>query len=92
MVNSENRLGISSTRDSTVTFLKHMTLATLHLDGETVMEDSLPELRKHLPIWMHAEGRYWSPGLAWAVLYARSSQSRRLTRLTWWRSTSTSCA
>lgn len=46
-----------------VTFLKHITLATLHLDGETVMEDSLPELRKHLPIWMSAEGRVLVTGL-----------------------------
>jgi hypothetical protein len=46
-----------------VTFLKRYTLATLHQDGETVMEDSLPELRKHLPIWIRAIGKVLVTGL-----------------------------
>jgi hypothetical protein len=40
------------------------TMATLHLKhGETVMEDSLRELRKHLPIWLRAKGRVLVTGL-----------------------------
>jgi hypothetical protein len=46
-----------------VTFLKRMTLATPHSDGETVMEDSARELRKHLPIWLEAQGRILVTGL-----------------------------
>lgn len=46
-----------------VTFLKRMTMATLHMDGETVMEDSLIELSRHLPIWLHARGSVLVTGL-----------------------------
>lgn len=31
--------------------------------GEIVMDDSLPELRRHLPIWMKARGRVLKTGL-----------------------------
>ena len=48
----------------TVTFLQRWTYSTLHLGaGETVMEDSEPELRRHLPIWMIAHGRVLVTGL-----------------------------
>lgn len=46
------------------TILYKMTLATLHKkDGEVVMEDSARELRRHLPIWLHARGRILVTGL-----------------------------
>lgn len=48
----------------TITFLAHFTTATMHTDhGETVMEDSRRELRRHLPIWLHAKGRVLVTGL-----------------------------
>jgi spermidine synthase len=46
-----------------VTFLKHFTMATLHQDGETVMEDGITELRRHLPIRLAAHGRVLITGL-----------------------------
>ncbi len=41
------------------------TEATIHLEspGEVVMEDSLGELRQHLPIWLRAHGRVLVTGL-----------------------------
>lgn len=45
------------------TILRLATLATLHTDGEIVMEDSLPELMRHLPAWVHARGRVLVTGL-----------------------------
>jgi hypothetical protein len=45
------------------TVLLRMTEATMHLDGEVVMEDSLLELRRHLPIWLAARGRVLVTGL-----------------------------
>jgi hypothetical protein len=46
------------------TILHHMTEATMHQDlGEIVMEDSVHELRKHLPIWLSAHGRVLNTGL-----------------------------
>jgi hypothetical protein len=46
------------------TALLRSTLATLHRNmGETVMEDSPRELRKHLPILMNARGRVLISGL-----------------------------
>ncbi len=49
-------------RSQTVLF--RLTMATLHTPpGTIVMEDSAPELRKHLPIWMAAEGRVLVTGL-----------------------------
>lgn len=49
---------------ATQTRLERQTLATLHLDhGEIVMEDSCRELRRHLPIWLHAHGRVLVTGL-----------------------------
>lgn len=46
------------------TALCRATGATMHFDGgETVMEDSLQELRRHLPIWLHARGRVLITGL-----------------------------
>lgn len=48
----------------TVTFLQRWTDSTMHLGaGETVMEDSEPEMRRHLPIWMIAHGRVLVTGL-----------------------------
>lgn len=55
------RMGWTST-----TVLTHGTWATRHLgpmDQDVVMEDSLEELRKHLPIWLHARGRVLVTGL-----------------------------
>lgn len=46
------------------TALCRMSMAGLHLpDGEVVMEDSMRELRKHLPIWLAARGRVLVTGL-----------------------------
>lgn len=47
------------------TVLRHETMATLHLvsGGEIVMEDSAPELRRHLPIWLEARGTVLMTGL-----------------------------
>jgi spermidine synthase len=46
------------------TALHRYTEATMHLNyGELVMEDSLRELRRHLPIWMNASGRVLVTGL-----------------------------
>ncbi len=47
-----------------VSFLARSTSATMHLvHGETVMEDSLRELRQHLPIWLRAHGSVLVSGL-----------------------------
>jgi hypothetical protein len=46
------------------TLLRRHTMATLHLEGgEIVMEDSVRELSKHLPIWLAARGRVLKTGL-----------------------------
>jgi hypothetical protein len=48
----------------TMTMLCRYTTATMHKEhGEVVMEDSLRELRRHLPIWLHARGRILVTGL-----------------------------
>lgn len=49
---------------SSMTVLTRWTAATLHLPfGDIVMEDSLVELRRHIPIWLAAEGRVLKTGL-----------------------------
>lgn len=49
---------------SSFTVLAKFTEATMHKDhGDIVMEDSLSELEKHLPIWMSAHGRVLVSGL-----------------------------
>lgn len=47
------------------TLLWRTSWSTIHLHnhGDLVMEDSLGELRKHLPIWMKAHGRVLVTGL-----------------------------
>lgn len=56
-----DQLGIGWT---SYTLLHRYTLATMmHGRGEVVMEDSIRELRKHLPIWMNARGRVLVTGL-----------------------------
>lgn len=46
------------------TLLFHLTEATLHQPpGDIVMEDSLTELMRHLPIWLAARGRVLITGL-----------------------------
>lgn len=46
------------------TVLSRVTEATMHLEsGEVVMDDSLMELRRHLPIWLAAHGRVLITGL-----------------------------
>ena len=46
------------------TVLWRWTEATMHLaPGEVVMEDSRPELRQHLPIWLKGHGRILVTGL-----------------------------
>ena len=45
------------------TVLHRMTEATMHTDGEIVMEDSRQELSRHLPIWLAARGRVLVSGL-----------------------------
>lgn len=58
-VDAKVRMGWPST-----TVLCRHTLATLHLPrGEVVMEDSRQELRRHLPLWIHAHGRVLITGL-----------------------------
>lgn len=64
------RLDLSPTQQkiadafATQTVLSHWTEETLHKGrGDIVMEDSRPELRKHLPIWMNARGRVLITGL-----------------------------
>jgi hypothetical protein len=47
----------------TQTCLRRITEATMHSDGEIVMEDSLSELRRHLPIFLAARGRILITGL-----------------------------
>lgn len=47
----------------TITTLRRYTEATLHLNGEVVMEDSRQELSRHLPIWLAARGRVLITGL-----------------------------
>jgi hypothetical protein len=48
----------------TMTVLTRWTEATLHkTHGEVVMEDSLRELRRHVPIWLAAKGRVLKTGL-----------------------------
>ena len=47
-----------------MTLLHRLTLATMHKPpGEVVMEDSLRELRRHLPIWLRARGKVLVTGL-----------------------------
>lgn len=45
------------------TLLRRITEATMNTGGEIVMEDSVRELRKHLPIWLAARGRVLVTGL-----------------------------
>jgi hypothetical protein len=47
----------------TITLLRRFTEATLHCNGEVVMEDSRTELSRHLPIWLRASGRVLITGL-----------------------------
>ena len=48
----------------TMTLLHRLTNATMHTPpGEVVMEDSMRELRRHLPIWLRASGRVLVTGL-----------------------------
>lgn len=58
----ENPFGLVGS--STYTLLWRVTDKSVHLGkGEIVMEDSLRELRKHLPIWMSAKGQVLVTGL-----------------------------
>lgn len=45
------------------TLLRHMTEATMHNGGEIVMEDSIVELCRHLPIWVYGRGLVLVTGL-----------------------------
>lgn len=47
----------------TITILRAATMATIHRGGTVVMEDSLRELGRHLPIAMAARGRVLITGL-----------------------------
>lgn len=46
-----------------ITVLRRLTMASMHIGGEVVMEDSRHELRRHLPIWLAARGRVLVTGL-----------------------------
>lgn len=46
-----------------MTILYRATAATLHTNGEAVMEDSRRELSRHLPIWLAAKGHVLVSGL-----------------------------
>lgn len=48
---------------SSQTLLRRVTDATVHVGGEIVMEDSVSELERHLPIWIAARGRVLVTGL-----------------------------
>jgi hypothetical protein len=64
------------------TILRRITLGTLHLDaGEIVMEDSRPELRKHLPIWISAKGRILVTGLGLGCVVRGLLASREVTHI-----------
>jgi|HubBroStandDraft_2_1064218.scaffolds.fasta_scaffold36907_6 hypothetical protein len=64
------------------TLLLRQTMATLHLrDGEVVMEDSARELRKHLPIWLNAEGRVLVTGLGLGCVVRGLLASPRVTQI-----------
>lgn len=55
----KNLLGFESQ-----TLLCRWNWASIHMPhGEIVMDDSLPELRRHLPIWLAAKGRVLKTGL-----------------------------
>lgn len=46
------------------TMLCRWNMASMHMKhGEIVMDDSLPELQRHLPIWLAAKGRVLKTGL-----------------------------
>jgi hypothetical protein len=58
------KLPCASLGFETQTMLCRWSSASMHMDhGEIVMDDSLPELRRHLPIWMKAQGRVLKTGL-----------------------------
>lgn len=46
-----------------LTVLRRLTMASMHEGGTVVMEDSMKELRRHLPILMAARGRVLVSGL-----------------------------
>lgn len=49
---------------SSYTLLQRVTMGSLHLEGgEVVMEDSRPELLRHMDFWMKASGRVLVTGL-----------------------------
>ncbi len=45
------------------TLLRRVTMASIHMGGEIVMEDGIVELSKHLPIWIAARGLVLITGL-----------------------------
>jgi hypothetical protein len=47
----------------TYTVLRRLTESTMHIDGKIVMEDSVTELSKHLPILLAGRGRILITGL-----------------------------
>jgi spermidine synthase len=68
---------------SSQTQLLTHTMATLHLKhGEVVMEDSQVELRKHLPIWMKAEGSVLVTGLGLGCVVRGLLASRKVREIT----------
>jgi hypothetical protein len=65
------------------TLLHHWTMATLHTHyGEIVMEDSVRELRKHLPIWMNAKGRVLITGLGLGCVVRGLLANREVDKIT----------
>lgn len=63
-----------------ITTLGRMTMATMHLPyGDVVMEDSMLELSRHLPIWMRASGDVLVSGLGLGCVVRGLLASDRVT-------------
>jgi hypothetical protein len=77
--NSFARVGFPS-----YTLLWRTSWSTLHLSnhGDLVMEDSRPELRKHLPIWMNAHGSVLITGLGLGCVVRGLLASKKVDHIT----------
>lgn len=66
------------------TLLYHRSWKTMHVCemGEVVMEDSLQELRRHLPIWMAAAGRILITGLGLGCVVRGLLANKRVEHIT----------
>lgn len=70
---------------SDYTLLRRISWATMHLGDaaqEVVMEDSIGELRKHLPIWLNARGSVLVTGLGLGCVVRGLLASQDVERIT----------